>query len=77
MHRDVKPDNLLIDDKCNIKFCDFGLSRVVPKEGGEGDVQSTLTKNIKYLESEENLMGKNNTFSESSSIYNSSEKSGS
>jgi len=33
MHRDVKPDNLLINDNCHIKFCDFGLSRVVPKEG--------------------------------------------
>lgn len=31
MHRDIKPNNILIDSNCNIKFCDFGLSRNVIK----------------------------------------------
>ena len=31
VHRDIKPDNVLIDKRCVIKFCDFGLSRTVPK----------------------------------------------
>jgi mitogen-activated protein kinase 1/3 len=27
MHRDIKPANILIDSNCQIKICDFGLSR--------------------------------------------------
>ena len=27
MHRDIKPDNILIDNKGSVLFCDFGLSR--------------------------------------------------
>ena len=27
MHRDLKPDNILIGDKDSIKICDFGLAR--------------------------------------------------
>ena len=30
MHRDIKSSNLLIDDKCNIRICDFGLARNIP-----------------------------------------------
>ena len=27
MHRDIKPGNILINADCQIKICDFGLSR--------------------------------------------------
>ena len=31
IHRDLKPSNFLIDNSCNIKICDFGFARVLPK----------------------------------------------
>ena len=30
MHRDIKPANILIEPDCQVKLCDFGLSRPVP-----------------------------------------------
>ena len=29
MHRDIKPANILVGKECNIKICDFGLSRSI------------------------------------------------
>ena len=31
VHRDIKPANILLDDNCQVKICDFGLSRCLPK----------------------------------------------
>lgn len=36
IHRDIKTRNLLINADCNIKICDFGLSRPVIKQKVEG-----------------------------------------
>lgn len=27
MHRDIKPQNILVDDDCQVRLCDFGLAR--------------------------------------------------
>jgi mitogen-activated protein kinase 1/3 len=27
MHRDIKPCNLLVDNECSVRICDFGQSR--------------------------------------------------
>ena len=45
MHRDIKPANILIDAECQIRLCDFGLSRTVPKS----DVMPKISLNYEPL----------------------------
>lgn len=38
LHRDLKPPNVLLDERCRVQLCDFGLTRTVPRTctGGAG-----------------------------------------
>ena len=35
IHRDIKPDNLLIDANNNVKLSDFGVSQLLPQDGND------------------------------------------
>jgi cyclin-dependent kinase-like len=43
VHRDVKPENLLINSQNVLKICDFGFARVLPK-GSEGITDYVATR---------------------------------
>ena len=45
IHRDLKPANFLIDSECNVKICDFGLARILPKPS---DIEKKISKHRKH-----------------------------
>ena len=41
LHRDIKPANILINEHCQIKITDFGISRTMPESSiGKGSGNS-------------------------------------
>jgi serine/threonine protein kinase/predicted negative regulator of RcsB-dependent stress response len=44
IHRDVKPENVMINRGRQVKICDFGLARLMPMQ--DGIVQATVTEGI-------------------------------
>ena len=48
IHRDLKPSNMLIDSTCQIKICDFGMARNLPKLSDiENKLKSSRKKEYK------------------------------
>ena len=50
-HRDLNPDNLLVDDALNLRICDFGLAaRISPGTGAKvGDVIQNSVGTVNYI----------------------------
>ena len=48
MHRDIKPANILLDGKCHVKVCDFGLARSLPQSVTK-DSDSVNTKKLREM----------------------------
>ena len=51
IHRDVKPLNILVNEKFQAKIADFGLSRVIPTDGGSY-VKTIVAGTLGYLDPE-------------------------
>lgn len=55
VHRDIKPDNLLVNDRCRVKVLDFGLARI---EGARSiTVAGTVVGSLYYVAPEQ-LLGR-------------------
>jgi hypothetical protein len=52
LHRDVKPDNALIDGKERVKLCDLGFAVPIPQHAGDGARKSTAVGTAGYISPE-------------------------
>ncbi|KAL7539891.1 hypothetical protein ACHAXR_009685 [Thalassiosira sp. AJA248-18] len=57
LHRDIKPSNILVDSKCSIKLCDFGLCRSISSDELPENLVLTDYIATRWYRSPEILMG--------------------
>ena len=50
VHRDLKPNNILVKDDCRIQICDFGMARTLPQslDGFTGDLSLKLREKYPF-----------------------------
>ena len=44
VHRDIKPNNILLDDMCQVRLCDFGLARQIEDKADENKTEYVVTR---------------------------------
>jgi mitogen-activated protein kinase 1/3 len=44
VHRDIKPNNILLDETCQVKLCDFGLAREVKDKTDGNKTEYVVTR---------------------------------
>jgi serine/threonine-protein kinase len=52
LHRDVKPDNAIIDGKERVKLCDLGFAVPIPQHAADGPAKATAVGTAGYISPE-------------------------
>lgn len=50
IHRDIKPGNILMNKYCQVRICDFGLARTLPKSSPDKAVLAPQALRFSILE---------------------------